>query len=222
MKNISSYCLLLLILYFGGCAAHTNLTPAGKGNLFLNAGAGGPFIPLFDTKIPTPYLTIGGYYGLTDKMNADANLHITPLFYRVAGLDMGTAWFPVLNNGWQPTWGIQPRILFLASTKNDVDSRFRIYPFLTNSAAWSVGPGHAFTGLDLIVPLTRPDYDKEAAHIIVSPFGGYRLNVSNKTRLLGQVKLQGTNIESSHLAVEYISVANRGAFSVMFTVERRF
>jgi hypothetical protein len=93
---------------------------------------------------------------------------------------------------------------------------------LTQSAAWEIGQGHVFTGFDMVVPLSRSDNDDEAVHIILSPFAGYRLNLSNKTRLLGHVKLQGANVKSNQLAVEYISVADRGALSLMFTIERRF
>ena len=67
----------------------------GKGNIDANISIGGPFIPITDTKIPSPYATIGANYGMTDRINLDANLHITSLFYQVAGLDFGATFFPV-------------------------------------------------------------------------------------------------------------------------------
>ena len=88
-----------------------------------------------------------------------------------------------------PTWGIQPRFLVLSSFKSDVDSRLRIYPFISNSAAWKLGGGLIYTGLDFVFPLTEPDYDEEAEKVIFSPFVGFRWNLGKKLRLLTELKM---------------------------------
>ena len=150
------------------CSAHTNLEPLGKGNMESSVSLGGPFIPLADTKIPTPYLTIGTNYGFSNNINIDGNFHITSMFYQIAGLDFGATWFPSLNKGWTPTWGIQPRILMLASMKSEIESRFRIYPFISTSTAWQLGSGLIYSGFDFVIPLTEPDYDKESVNVMFS------------------------------------------------------
>ncbi len=216
---------LLAILFLTliiGCAAHTNLTPVGKGNVEASISLGGPFIPVAETKIPTPYLVAGANYGMTENINLDGTLHITSLFYQIAGFDFGATWFPVLNEGMIPTWGIQQRFLMLSSFKSDVESRFRIYPLISNSASWEWGSGLIYTGLDFIIPLTNPDYDEEAENVIFSPFVGYRWDLGKKLRLLTELKWHGANIQGDQLAVEYITIGGYGAVSLMLTLEKRF
>ena len=235
MKNTSCYLLkcsafkliynLILTFYLSaifGCAAHTNLTPLGKGNVDAAVSFGGPFIPVAETKIPTPYLSMGANYGVTDQINIDGNLHITSLFYQVAGFDFGATWFPTLNKGLVPTWGVQPRLFMLASLKTDVSSRIRIYPLVSNSAAWQLGDGLIYAGFDFIVPLTESDYDDEAEKIIFSPFTGYRWNLGKSLRLLTELKWHGANVQGDQLAVEYITIGGYGALSLMLSLEKRF
>lgn len=230
MKNIlrgRSYflgCLIVIpfLVFIPGCGAHTNLTPVGESNLDASVSFGGPFIPVADTKIPTPYLSAGANYGLTENINVDGNLHITSLFYKIAGFDFGATWFPTLNEGWIPTWGIQPRLLMLSSLKGDVESRFRVYPLISSSAAWELGGGLIYAGFDFVAPLTEPDYDEDAEKVIISPFAGYRWEIGNNLRLITELKWLGANIQSNQLAVEYIKIGGYGAFSLMLAIEKRF
>ena len=218
--------LIQVIFYFIliisiGCSAHTNLVPIGKGNIDGSLSLGGPFIPLAETKIPTPYLSVGANYGLREKINLDANFHLTPLFYKLTGFDFGSTWFPILNDGIIPSWGVQPRMLFLASYKDNISSRFRVYPLISNSAAWKLGEGLIYSGLDLVIPLTSADYDKESVKIIFSPFMGYRWNLGKNIGLFTEIKWHGANVQSSQLAVEYISVGEYGALSLILSLEKR-
>lgn len=225
-KHILRFCIypsfIILLSFLVGCSAHSNLTPVGKGNLDLAVSLGGPFIPIAETKIPTPYLSIGANYGLTKNINVDANFHITSLFYQINGLDLGATWFPILNDNLIPTWGIQPRLLFLTSFKNDVNDRFRIYPLVSSSAAWHLWDGLIYLGFDFVLPLSEPDYDKESVDIILSPFTGYRWELGKNLRLISELKWLGANVRSNQLAVDYIKIGGYGAFSIMFSLEKRF
>lgn len=212
---------IIIVGLIAGCSAHSNLTPVGKGNIDAAISLGGPFIPLAETKIPTPYLSIGANYGISENINVDANFHVTPLFYKMTGIDFGATWFPILNDGILPTLGIQPRLLFLTSFKNNVNDRFRIYPLISNSAAWELGDGLIYIGLDIISPFTAPDYDKESVAIILSPFLGYRMELGRNIRILSELKWLGANVKSNQLAVEYIKIGDHGAFSVMLSLEKR-
>jgi len=149
-------------------------------------------------------------------------LHLFSLGYKIAGFDFGAAWFPHLNDGIFPTVSVQARLLVFAGLKSDVPSRFRAYPVITNTAAWKVGKNKLYTGYDLVIPLTKPDYDSEAASAILSPFVGYRWQVGERTRLITELKWQGANIRSDQLAVEYVPVGGRGAVTTLFSVERSF
>lgn len=213
--------LIIIIGLIAGCSAHSNLTPVGKGNIDVALSLGGPFIPIAETKIPTPYLSIGANYGLSENINVDANFHVTPLFYKMNGVDFGTTWFPILNDGVLPTLGIQPRLLFLTSFKNNVNDRLRIYPLISSSAAWKFGSEIIYLGLDIISPISEPDYDKESVDIILSPFLGYRWELGKNIRLISEFKWLGANVKSNQLAVEYMKIGDHGAFSIMLSLENR-
>jgi hypothetical protein len=221
-RPILNLLIFFLILFGFGCSAHSNLTPTGEGNIDAVVSLGGPFVPVAETKVPTPYLSAGANYGLTSNINLDANLHITSLFYELAGFDFGATWFPYLNDGLIPTWGIQPRLLMFGSFKSDVNSRFRIYPLISSSVAWKWGNGLIYSGFDFVYPLTTPDYDDEAVKVIFSPFAGYRWELGKNLQLLTELKWHGANVQGDQLAVEYITIGGYGALTIMFSLQKRF
>ena len=219
---LKSSLILFLIFILTGCAAHSTLEPVGKHNLNANISVGGPIVAAFDTRIPIPYLTSGIDYGISDRTNICANLHLLPFAYSIAGGDFGAAYFPVLTDGYIPTWGIQARMLFISSMKSDVPKRFMAYPVLSTSTAWKYGKGNIYTGCDMSFMFTDPDYDDEASNYIISPFAGYRWDISQKYRLLFELKMQGINIRTDQLAVDYIPIAKHGALTTLFALERSF
>ncbi|MBN2009608.1 hypothetical protein JW960_09725 [candidate division KSB1 bacterium] len=213
---------ILWICLFIGCAAQTNLQPLGRGNLNGHASFGGPIIKVFGTRIPIPYLTTGGTYGLSRHTNITGNIHLFPLAYEIFGMDAGLAWFPVQHNGKIPTIGLQPTALLLASLKSDISDRFRIYPVIVTTAAWPIHTNQLFIGTDTTIPLTELNYDNEAASVILSPFIGYKWQLGEHYSFTTELKLHGANIRSNQLAVTYLRIGGYGAISTLFSLERRF
>lgn len=222
MKISFSIPLFMILLILFGCAAQTSFEPVGKGNLNGNFGIGGPIISAFETRILVPYLTTGANYGISNRINIHGNLHLFSLGYEIAGFDFGAAWFPLMNDGLSPTVSLQPRLLVFASMKSEVSSRFRAYPIITNTAAWKVGKNMFYTGYDLVIPFTKPDYDSEASSTIFSPYIGYRWKIGKRTRLITELKWHGANIRSDQLAVEYVPISGHGAITTLFSIERSF
>lgn len=212
----------LSVLIFFGCAAHTNLQPVGKGNSTAHFSVGGPIVKAFGTRIPIPYATVGLDKGLTDNLDVNTNLHLFSLAYQVAGFDAGVTWFPLMNDGLVPTVGLQPRFLAYSSLKPDVDSRFRLYPAFSGSAAWRAGSGLLYAGLDLVAPLSEMDYDEEAKSMILSPFMGYKWKLGNRYFLYTELKWNGANLQSHQLAPDYLPISEHGALSTLFSIERSF
>jgi hypothetical protein len=196
--------------------------PLGEGNMDANVSLGGPFIPLTEPKTPAPYAVAGINYGASERLNLSGNLHITSLFYKVAGIDFGAAYFPLLNKGSVPAIGIEPRLLFYSSLKSDVESRIRIYPLISGSAAWKWGSGIIYTGLDVVIPVSKPDYNDDYSTLILSPFAGYKWKLGNSYNLYTEIKWQGANIRSDMVAVEYVDINRYGALAFMFSISRSF
>lgn len=213
--------LLFTLLLLTGCAAQTNLEPLGREATRTNVSFGGPVIEVFGTHMPVPYLTAGTDRGISDRVNVSATLHLLPLAYQVAGLDLGATWFPVLQDAWMPTIGLQGRVMGFASLRPGVGDRFRVYPILTPTFTWRISSSQYFAGSDLVLPLTQPDYDNRSVKAIVSPFAGVKWKVGSRFWLVTELKWQGANAESDQLAVKYLPLAGHGAITPLVSLEWR-
>jgi hypothetical protein len=210
--------ILFLCMLLAGCAARTTLEPVGKGQLAASASLGGPLVAAFGTRPPIPNLALGARYGLGDRIDLDGNLHLLPLLYSLAGLDLGVTWYPLLNDGAVPTIGIQPRVMAFASFKSGVDDRFRAYPAISSSAAWKLGSGLIYTGFDFVVPVSQPDYDNDPPRVIFSPLVGYRWNIWNGFRLYTELKWMGANVRTDATA-EYVHPGGYGAIAPFIAID---
>jgi hypothetical protein len=186
----------------------------------MSASFGGPIVAAFGTHVPVPYLTTNINYGLTDSINLHGELHWLPLAYGLAGADIGATWFPLIrDSGWVPTWGLSADVLCLLSVKSGVASRFRGYPIITPAFSWKIRSHVLYTGINALLPLTRGDYDKDAASAILSPFVGFRWQITRRLRLTPELKIQGINLASNQLTVEYIKIADHGALTPLLSLE---
>lgn len=206
------------MLAIAGCAATTSIEPVGEGRIRANAGFGGPIVAAFGTHPPIPYLSAGGSYGLDDRLDLDGQLHLLSLAYSIAGLDAGATWYPLLNSGWAPTVGISGRLMMLASLKGGVEDRFRVYPIVGSTAAWRLGSGMLYTGFNMAVPFTSPDYDTASAPVIFSPLVGYRWRLGESTHLFTEIKWHGANVRTDQLAAEYLHPFGNGAIAPFIAI----
>lgn len=219
MKGLLMAVALAIGLAVAGCAAHTSLVPLGRGHINPTVGLGGPIVEAFDTHIAVPYLVAGADYGIADDVNASATVHLMPMVYRVAGVDLGAKWFPVMNDGWQPTLGFGPRVFLFASTRSGVDERFMVFPAASVSAAWKTRPGLIYAGADVAVPLSRSDYDDDASALIVSPFVGHRWTIGRRYALLTELKWHGANVVTDQAVTGYATVSGRGAVTPLIAFQ---
>ncbi len=212
---------LIFIVLFCSCSTYKNIEPIGKDNFKANLDFGGPIVTAFNTKVPIPYLSIGVSYGLNENTNLNANLHLLPMFYKLGGIDLGVTYFPLLNEGLIPTIGINGTLMLFSSLKSGIEDRFRAYPIITPSFAWKLGTGLIYTGVHSVLPITKLDFADNNS-IIISPFVGYRWELSNAYKLYTEFKWQGINIETDKTVVEYIHPNNQGAIGIYLTLERSF
>ncbi|MFH0882235.1 MAG: hypothetical protein V2A56_04545 [bacterium] len=219
MNKLTRSTLLAFLLIFTGCAAQTSLEPLGKGNTHANVGFGGPIIEVFGTHLPVPYLTAGVVTGVSERVNGAATLHLLPLAYEVAGLDLSTSWFPILQEQRKPTIGLQARLMGFVSLRSGIGDRFRIYPMVTPTLAWRKGSRLYYGGSDLVLPMTLPDYDSQSVKAIFSPFLGVKWRLGSNLWLSTEMKWQGANAQSDQLAVKYLPVAGHGAISTLVALE---
>ncbi|MBN1999771.1 hypothetical protein JW935_19605 [candidate division KSB1 bacterium] len=221
MRALKKWSFLFLFLLFA-CSAQTNLVPLGKGNMSMNGSFGGPIVSAFNTWVPIPYMTTGMGFGVNDRLDVDANLHLLSLPYSLLGFHTGASWYPVISNGSVPTIGVHPQLLGMVSMKKNVSECFKVYPVVSGSVAWPVKRGLFFLGMDLCVPFTRSDYDKNPESAILSPYLGYRWKIASSWYLYTELKWHGANVQSDQFAVDYLNLYNYGALTPLFAIQRSF
>ncbi|MFC2170391.1 hypothetical protein ACFLQJ_00265 [Calditrichota bacterium] len=215
--------LFVLFLLFIGCAAHTSLHPAGEGNWQSTVSLGGPIVNVFDTYLPSPWPTIGATYGYKDNLDFEGGVHLLPFVYEMSGVDLGTTWYPRAGKKNDPSIALQAKVMTLASFKEGVDDRFRFVPVLTGAASWRHKKNTVYyTGMNVIIPTTRPDYDDNAAYFLASPFAGYGWKLNERLKLFTELKWQGANIKSDMLAVTYTGIFGYGALAPLVAIEWNF
>lgn len=209
---------LLVVSMFMGCAAHTQLEPAGKGELRYTAGLGGPVVGVFGTHLPIPYTVAGIDYGLRDHLDISTSLHLLPFAYRIGALDAGATWYHHSSNT-DLQYAIQGRILAMASLKSDVETRFSFLPWFTGTASYPVNNRHYYLGCNLAVPFKLSEYDDDTQPLIVSPFVGVRWLLGRRLSLFTELKWQGANLPSDQLAVDYVHLGRQGAVTPLITLQ---
>jgi hypothetical protein len=211
--------LLAAALALPACTARSTIEPIGQGRTAMHASFGGPFVEAFDTQVPVPNLAVGATHGVTDRLDASGSLYLLPLVYGIVGFDVGAAYYILTDSTTSiSSIAVQPRLLTLISVKSDVEERLRIYPALSASAAWRHGENRFYTGFDLLVPLSSPDYDPDPPVGIVSPFIGYRWALGTSTHLLTEIKWHGANVRTN-ATVNYVNPFGYGAITPLVAIE---
>ncbi len=212
--------IVLSFLFLTGCTAHSFLEPLGKGNRASRVALGGPIVAAFGTHVPVPYAVVGSEFGVSEKVNIGGDLHVLPIFYKIAGAEAGATWYPISQYCCVPTVGIGGRLLMMGSFRSGVNDRFRIYPIVSFTSAWRQGNRQYYLGNDLTLPLTGMNYDPERSGAIFSPFVGCKWKLGKNYTFGFELKWQGANLESHKTAVEYTGIGNRGALAPLFTLEK--
>ena len=78
------------------------LRPTPKGQVTAELELGGPFAKVASLVIPLPLTTVGASYGVADHVDISAHFHPTAAIFKIAGLDLGAAWQPLLQKGAVP------------------------------------------------------------------------------------------------------------------------
>ncbi len=73
----------LAALVSAGCAAPNLSRTVGRGNGELHVQTGGPFVGNLGPPVVVPHNYVGGRYGVTDWMDVDANVNVTPFAFGI-------------------------------------------------------------------------------------------------------------------------------------------
>lgn len=158
MRTRDALCLLLPVL--AACGVSRGIRPVGKGNGALAVSAGGPVADYIGTKLPLPLATVGGVYGVHDRVDIHGGLHATTLaLFGLWGFELGAGAL-VLDQKHPAAPALMVDINFNAFSGNlgqdDPQGGLRIFPEadLRASWAWSEAQHLSYTGPSAFISTT--------------------------------------------------------------------
>lgn len=202
----TSLALLGLALLLAGCGAQMRQLPLGAKNAQLNASLGGPLATAFGAVIPLPYSVIGGTYGVTDRLEVHADLHVTAAAFKFFGATPGVTWFPSLPVGrWVPS--LTADALVFSDLKQT-----RVFPGLAATVARPLGRRWVpYAGMRHTFQTTRGPVN------IPSLYAGTALRLG-RAQFVGELGWLATNRDNRLNPVDYKGIAHRGALSTQLGV----
>ena len=85
----------LFVLVVGavlGCSTTRTVRPLGSGNAAFGVSAGGPLVHAMGADLATPIVTVSEAYGVSDELDAFANVDLTAAAYGDLHLQPGAAY----------------------------------------------------------------------------------------------------------------------------------
>lgn len=101
---------LAAALLLVGCGHMAKLRPTPRGQVAAELTLGGPFAKVSSLVIPLPLTTVGASVGVADHLDLSAHFHPTAAVFKIAGLDVGAAWQPLLQKGAIPAVTLAGRL----------------------------------------------------------------------------------------------------------------
>lgn len=121
-----------------GCGHVASVRPVPKGTLQPELHLGGPMAHIGGLgDLPLPLSTVGARFGIAERFDLSVNAHLTTLAFGVAGLDVGSTYLALEEQGAIPALSVGGRVY--GFTDVDLLGGPRAYVELYGSASYLVG-----------------------------------------------------------------------------------
>lgn len=209
MRSLARLALAGTFLVAAGCASTHQVRPLGRGNAVVHASVGGPLIGLFGAVLPVPVVSVGGGYGVTDKLDVTMHADVTAAAFGDLHVDPGVAWHPLVSEG-----GPKPTLTVGGSVHLVTDFHSALVaPDATFAAAWRVARRHLiYAGVDAALAI------RTRVNPIVGPFVGFEGRVGKRVGLSLEVKWLSPWYDTTPTAPSWISPGGFGYLSVLLGV----
>ena len=196
-----------LTVFATGCGhvAKTAIVP--KGQVDVGLGLGGPLanVPTVGV-VPLPLSTVGVSAGLGHDWDISAHYQATAQAFGVTGVDLGTSYQPLHQDGWVPSAILTGRLYGFT----DFKSGFAPYLELEGTLNWRYAKRWAtYCTVDGLFQLRAPPI--------------FNMGVGEEVRL-GRVALQlegrwyQPSADTFFTAVDWVGVGNHGAVGLIFGI----
>lgn len=130
--------LLLPALLATGCGLTTQVRPVPRGAVQVEGAVGGPLVRIGPV-IPVPLSAAGVRYGVAERADVAAHVHLTSLSFGVAGLDVGGTWLALEQDGAVPALSLGGRVYGFTSVHASRDVSPRAYVEVSPTASYLLG-----------------------------------------------------------------------------------
>ena len=209
-----------LLLLLSACAPSRLVKPLAKQQKAVNASLGGPLVHFSGLVIPTPFTTVSGAYGLTDKTTVFAGLHPTAMLFGVFQMDAGFVQQLLAQKAWRPGLTMTPAVNFATNGKDT-----KLWPNVDVNAFWNYKqkPDFFYAGMSTWFETastkafgeTQPQHvfpNIQLGHSWVHPKADYQL----------ELKYLGPGLSNRDIVVDYVGVDRKGAIGVYFSFTKKF
>jgi len=195
------------------CAPTHAVRPLGCGNAAAHVSLGGPLVNVAGVDTPIPIVSVGGGYGLGDRLTGTAELDLTAAVFGVLHVQPGLAYHPIVRErGAVPTVTLAGSVHLLTNIDDT-----RVAPQATVAAAWRIAGRHlAYLGADAAVAVGDP------TRLVAGPFAGGELRLGKAWGLALEVKWLAPWYDTAPTAPAWLSPDSHGYLSTLVGLTRYF
>ena len=104
----------------------------------MEGAIGGPLVRV-GAVIPVPLSTVGARYGVAERADVAAHVHLTSLSFGVAGLDVGGSWLALAQDGAVPALSLGGRLYGFTSVLASRQAPPRAYLEVSPTVSYLLG-----------------------------------------------------------------------------------
>jgi hypothetical protein len=165
--------LVLLMLASSACGLATHVRPTPAGQIEFEGAVGGPAAEVNGVPVLLPLTTVGASYGIVDRLDVSAHLHLSSLVLLNPGLDLGVSGLLMEENrGWPAItvgvrgYGFTDFTAFKPYFEVNLTGSYKLFDYvLVYASAAGVGAydgnGHASAALGAQLRLERWSFQLE-------------------------------------------------------------
>jgi hypothetical protein len=221
MKQFLFLALLLIIL--GSCSTTRVVKPLEHKEVAVGFDFGGPIVDLFGTKIPVPFSSISGAYGVDSNMTVFAGLHTTALAFGNLQMDLGICRSIIDADGRRPGLSVSPIANFMFNFR---EGDFRLYPELDVNVHWQYSnkyKHYAYASVANWFDLAgrKAHNEPNIRHYIPNIALGHTF-VRPKMRYTIEARWLAANVSNQNLVVNYNGIGQQGSLGIFIGAYRKF
>ncbi len=214
---------LVLLIVISSCSATRIVKPLEKNEAAVGFDFGGPIIDFAGAKIPVPFTSLSGAYGIDSVMTVWGGLHLTSMAFGNFQTDIGLLRDIIPAKGRMPGLSLAPVANLLVNFDN---GDFRIYPQLDVNLHWqySLKKRH-FMYLSLsnwIDPWFRKAHNEPNNNFYALNIALGHTFVTNKMRYSLEFRWLAPHASSRNLVVSYNGIGGQGSLAFYFGLMRKF